>query len=274
MYVVDGLLWLEEYPDPRRVVGDRTYNGHVFSAYGLWDYWVLTGDERAKVLLQGALTTFRDVHTPMSNRNWRSKYCLRHAMDAGVYHTVHINEHVQCYAITRDTIFARIAELYYTDHPPTNSGGKILFQAGTHTGYRFDGTGTVLATKTVSLPRHSSAPASERCRVIGQDGVWYRISAGLWAGYHVREIPGRSYQLGVSGPLDYLVPRPATVVRAPLVAYTITAGGSMTSVVTNLRAGDRITLDQRAVLNGVDHLRIASGAYAGKWVGYSAVHRL
>ena len=37
-YVVDGLLWLEEYPNPTELRGDRTYNGHTFSAYGLWDF--------------------------------------------------------------------------------------------------------------------------------------------------------------------------------------------------------------------------------------------
>ena len=38
--------------------------------------------------------------------------------------------------------------------------------------------------------------------------------------------------------------------------------------------GDPITVDVRAVINGVEHFRLADGPHAGKWVGYSKVRRL
>ena len=272
-FVRDGLLWLEEYAHPKRLSGDVTYNGHNFALFGLWDYWVLTRDKRARVLLQGALTTMRDVHGEIRNPNWRSKYCLRHRSDSLGYHTVHMSQHIQCYAITGDTVFAKIAELYYSDYPPHGVSGTVVFQAGSHVGYRFDAAGNVLGTKTITLSRRSSAPSAERVKIRGRDGIWFLISAGSLSGYHVKEIRGHSYQLGEAAAMGYRIPRPATVAVAPLTAYTIDSAGSMTSVVTNLEVGDQVNLDRWAVLNGVLHARLADGAYAGRWVGYTTVNR-
>ncbi len=36
----------------------------------------------------------------------------------------------------------------------------------------------------------------------------------------------------------------------------------MTSVAANYRVGDPVNVDRRAVLNGVEHLRLADGNYA------------
>ncbi|MFC6015584.1 D-glucuronyl C5-epimerase family protein [Plantactinospora solaniradicis] len=273
VYVVDGKLWLEEYPNPRGVTGDRTYNGHTFSAYGLWDYWVVTKDERAKMLLQGALTTTRDVYSEIANPQWRSKYCLRHSHDAGTYHSTHIGQQIQCFAITGDTAFARIADLFYTDFPPHGITGKVMFQPGDHTGYRFDGNGAVTASKPIRLLQPREAASKGRVRVKDQRDIWYEIGDGDLAGYHVKEVPGHSYQLGEAAPLGYRIPRLASIALAPVEAYTIDAAGAMTSVVTNYRVGDRVSLDRRAVLNGTEHLRLANGPHVGRWVRYSAMNR-
>ncbi|WP_267594458.1 D-glucuronyl C5-epimerase family protein [Carbonactinospora thermoautotrophica] len=168
VYVVNNLLWLEEYPNPKAVRGDRTYNGHIFSAWGPWDYWVLTKDERAKLLLQGALTTARDVHLEIRRPQWRSKYCLTPGKDAGTYHTTHITQHLLNHAITGDPAFARISDLYYSDFPMHGVSGQIRFQAGDHTGHRFDAQGRVLASKKIRLSRYSYAPSAERDKVLNQ----------------------------------------------------------------------------------------------------------
>ncbi|MBF9131705.1 hypothetical protein I0C86_22470 [Plantactinospora sp. S1510] len=274
VYVVGGNLWLEEYPNPTEVKGDRTYNGHTFSAYGLWDYWVVTKDERAKVLLQGALTTTRDVYGDVRNRHWRSKYCLRHANDAGNYHTTHVTQHIQCFAITGDTIFAQVAELYYTDFPPHGITGTIMFQAGTHTGYRFDSAGTITASRKLTLERRSNAPSTARLKIMRNEGIWYQISAGTLAGYYLKEVPQHSYQVGEAASIGYRILRPATIATSPLKAYTIDEAGNMTSEVTNYQVGDPVNLNRRAVLNGVEHLRFADGDHAGKWVGYPTITRI
>ncbi|AVT31933.1 hypothetical protein C6361_23440 [Plantactinospora sp. BC1] len=274
VYVVDGRLWLEEYAHPQRISGDLTYNGHNFSLFGLWDFFVLTGDERAKVLLQGALTTMRDVYADIRNRHWRSKYCLRHGSDANTYHTIHMTQHICCYAITGDTIFAQIAELYYTDFPPHGVAGPVTFQPGQHTGYRFDSAGAVTASKTISLSRRSSAPSADRLKILRQEGIWYEITAGSLAGYYLEELRQHSYMTGEAAPMGYRILRPATVAQEPLTLYTITSGDSMSSLVSDYRLNDPINLDRRTVVNGVAHVRLADGDHAGWFAGYTAVNRI
>ncbi|MEU4569606.1 D-glucuronyl C5-epimerase family protein [Micromonospora sp. NPDC023956] len=271
VWTVDGLLWLEEYPYPNAVKGDRTYNGHMFAAFGLWDYWRLTGNTDAKLLLQGALTTARDAYGAIRNRNWRSKYCLLHARDSGNYHTTHSIQHVQLYGMTGDEYFARIADLYYTDFPPIGVKANVRMTPGTHTAYKFSSTGSALGSRNLTLTRNSTAPCTERQRVSGRSGIWYAISAGTFAGYHLQETRGARYAIGVNAAMTYLVPRLGTVVPASLVSYSIDANGAMASAPTGLVAGDQAAFDMRAVLNGVEHLRLASGDHAGRWVGYSTI---
>lgn len=273
-YVIDGLLWLEEYPNPSRVLGDRTYNGHTFSAFGLWDYWVLTQNQKALALLRGALTTTRDAALQIRRRHWRSSYCLRHGRDAGSYHGAHVGQLVQVHAITGDTIFARLAELYCTDYPIGAGAGTVIFAAGTYTGYRFDARGAIVARKTMTLTKRSNAPAAARGKVLNQAGIWYSISAGTLAGYQVRELPGRCYILGMCGHYRYRAPRPVRVAAAGVRAYALSSSGSLSSVVTTYPAGARVDVDARAVLNGAEYLRVVTEPYVGRWIRYQDAIRL
>ncbi|MFD2765942.1 D-glucuronyl C5-epimerase family protein [Micromonospora eburnea] len=271
VHVEDGLLWLDEYPNPRTLQGDRTYNGHTFSAYGLWDYWVLTRNPYAKLLLQGALTTTRDAYSMIRNPGARSKYCLHHAKDSNKYHFTHSVQHLQLHAITGDEQFARIADVFYSDFPPHGVHGEVRLTAGTHTGYRFSSTGELLDSRTLTLARAGSAPFAERQKIPNQSGFWYLISGGSLSGYHVAETRGVRYVVGVKAAMTYLVPRTATVVSPSLTAYETGPDGAMTSVVAGHGAGERVSYDRRAVVNGVEHLRLASGPYAGRWVGLAAL---
>lgn len=270
VYVVDGLLWLEEYANPRRVTGDRTYNGHNFSAYGLWDYWMLTRDEKAKLLLLGALTTSRDVYAQVRDPGWRSRYCLSHGTDAVFYHNVHVGQFIQLHALTADPFFARLADLYYADFPPYEGHGTVLLAKGSHTGHRFDENGRVTASRTISLPRPGSAPAVGRVKIAGSTGMWYELGAGKLAGYHVRE-SGRAFQTGRYANIDYRLPQAGVVARTPVKAYTVDSAGRMTAVPTDYQVGDLTAIGARAMLNGAEHLRLASGEHAGEWVDATAI---
>jgi hypothetical protein len=66
----------------------------------------------------------------------------------------------------------------------------LSFAAGTYTGYRFSSTGAVTAKLSYTLARSSSAPTSNRSAVTGQTGGWYYVTAGVWAGYWIREATG------------------------------------------------------------------------------------
>ena len=41
-WVHAGQLWLDEYPRTDVALGDRTYNGHMFAAFGLYQYFLLS----------------------------------------------------------------------------------------------------------------------------------------------------------------------------------------------------------------------------------------
>jgi hypothetical protein len=273
VYVVDGHLWLEEYPNPKVIKGDRTFNGHTFSAYGLYDYYLLTGDANAKLLLQGAITTYRDSADLIRIRHWRSRYCVTHGLDAGNYHSTHINQWIQWFAITGDTWLAKVGDLWDTDYPLQGVKGSVHFGPGTHYGYKFNNVGTILARKTITLSRASSAPSVDRGKVMNHTGIWYSISAGSLAGYQVGEYRGVRYQVGTYALLGYKLFRNGTITQDTPVAYSIDSAGRMSGVRTVYHIGDPVTVDARAVLNGVEHIRLAEGDYAGKWLAFGAVLR-
>ncbi len=66
----------------------------------------------------------------------------------------------------------------------------LTFAAGTYTGYKFGSTGQILATRAYTLARPSGAPTSKRSGITGRTGGWYYITAGVWAGYWMRERSG------------------------------------------------------------------------------------
>lgn len=269
--VVSNHLWLEEYPQPSSTWGDQTYNGHTFAAYGLWDYWVLTRDARALLMLQGALTTTRDVLLSIRIRGWRSKYCLRHGRDAGSYHGTHMVQLLIVHGITQDVRFAQYADLLARDWPAGAAPGTVRFMPGTHTGYTFNTSGTATGSKTLVLPNQSWATMSARERVINRTGLWYVMSNGALAGYRVLEAPGVRFRLGLYSQLGYRILRRASVTVTAPPAYTVDANGNMTRVTTTYRAGDPATVSVRGWINGVEHLRLGDGPYAGRWVGTSTL---
>jgi hypothetical protein len=66
------------------------------------------------------------------------------------------------------------------------------------------------------------------------------------------------------------VPRPRLIGSGGIEAYEIEdATGATRPVATTYRAGDRVTVDRRAVVNGVEHARLADGPHAGRWIAYA-----
>ena len=76
------------------------------------------------------------------------------------------------------------------------AGFSIRLEAGPQTGYRFSPTGTILGRKTVTMAAPATASADSRSSVPNQAGTYFRITAGQFAGYRIREsliayVPGK-----------------------------------------------------------------------------------
>ena len=106
-----GLLWFEEYPwEP----ADHTFNGHVFALYGLYDYWRLTGDARAELLVRGGLAAADVAASLLRVPGGVSRYCLSvSCIERDVrnpqYQRVHVGQFRTLYRITGIRRFDEVA---------------------------------------------------------------------------------------------------------------------------------------------------------------------
>ncbi len=115
----DGHLWLEEY------VGDgveatSVINGHIYSAFGLVDYYLLTGSEDALVLFDGAATTIRDSFPEYRVPGEASFYCIGQYCkntdwQSESYHSGVARQIRQLGAITGDKSFRELFQLLDED---------------------------------------------------------------------------------------------------------------------------------------------------------------
>lgn len=113
-------LWLEEYAQQPLTKSDRTFNGHIFAAFGVWDYYRVSHDARAPRIFAGALETLR-YHV---DRGWRtpsgiSKYCLTHAQLDAKYHQIHVEQLRTLHAITGSSDWSLWSNQFRDDHPPS-----------------------------------------------------------------------------------------------------------------------------------------------------------
>ncbi|MEE3918627.1 D-glucuronyl C5-epimerase family protein [Micromonospora sp. BRA006-A] len=147
---------------------ERVLNGHTFALYGVYDYWRLTGDERAVAVFDGAASTVRRyLPTHFRFTRWASKYSMGCAQPHVKYHQVHTAQNLKLYEMTTSAVFATYAYLLRSDYPAPAVNGAVSFAAGTHVGYTFSSTGAVKSQKTLKLARASGAQASQRVRVTG-----------------------------------------------------------------------------------------------------------
>ena len=259
-------LWLEEYP---KAAADRTLNGHMFATFGMWDYWRLTQDERAKALYQGALTTVANYFTAFRNTKWISQYCLSHPTSlSDKYHLIHISELLRVFTMTRGLAFLRLAETLMADYPPPGVTGSVRFAAGTHQGVRFNSNGTVAGRRNLTLTRASTAPTNERIRIQGQPGYWYRITAGALAGHHVQEqfaivaLQGRSVYYP-----NYPARRATMAANKTFVGFEFAGDGAVLSQVSvTPTAATSFGAIASARWNAREYLLAETGPLAGRWI--------
>jgi D-glucuronyl C5-epimerase C-terminus len=111
---VDGsrYLWLEEYAQH---YPEHTLNGFMFASFGLYDYWLLTGDPTVLQEYRGAMTTLKANVMRYRNPGGPIDYCLKHGKPQLKYHEVVIWQLKFASVITGDPYFAYVARVFARD---------------------------------------------------------------------------------------------------------------------------------------------------------------
>lgn len=144
-----------------------------------------------------------------------------------------------------------------------SSVGRVVFSAGSHTGYRSSG-GTMVAAKTATLSSTSGANAGERRRIAGR--VYYAITNGIWAGLWMPE-SSRAHVKGIFDKTAYAAPVRLSFAAGTHTGYrydtagTITARKAYTLTRTSGAAATHV-----AIINGRRHFLVTNGIWAGYWV--------
>ncbi len=272
-WVQGGHVWLDEYPRTDIALGDRTYNGHNFASFGLYQYYQATKDERARQLVQGAFATSRAVAPQVRNPGWRSAYCLLDRHDSRAYHTTHALQHLLISTITGDSTFAAAADLFHADFPDPRAAGTVILEKGTHPAYIFDSLGRVPASRLLPVATVTSAPCGTRTKIANRTGLWYQITAGTLTGYWVQESPGWTFLRGKFIPMPYLPYRTGTVTSAVATAVqpAPAPGQPLPTKPVALDKGSQVLVDQRALIDAVEYLELADPTNAGWWIPAAVV---
>ena len=171
-------------------------------------------------------------------------------------------------AVANGTWTFRTAPVGVIGFTPSRS---MTFASGSHTGYRFDASGAVTASKTYSLAATSGALTSQRSTVIpNHPGAWLLVENGVWAGYWIQE-SARAYLPGEIDRVTFSPTRSVSFASGSHTGYTFTASGSVSASKTySLSAASTAPASARAVINGRSYLLISSGVWAGYWVPESS----
>ena len=260
-----GCVWLEEYPASRP---DRTLNGHLFGAWGLWDYWRFSGDTAAAALWDGALSTACAYFSQLRNPGGISYYCLSHEVRSAKYHNVHVAQLRKLHQMSGDPLFADLAEQLVADFPWPAVRRPVTVAAGSHTGFAFDKRGRVTGQQSIRLTAPATLTADERTRISGRDGHWYRIAAGDLAGYHVREQADAVLMRGEYLAHSYDPPLPVTLpAGSPHTGLRFDSDGELSDRIDHVPVTDTpATVRRIATWNGVRHALVDSGELDGYWI--------
>lgn len=197
----DGLLWLEEYSRYPESTSERVLNGHMWSMFGLWDYWMMH-DRRhadAEELWRGALYTVEQTAMSSFRRVGEvSRYSLWQEMPAYTYHQHHQRQFLLLWQMTLDPAWVERAFVYRADYPewreaegfavvtPRVTAVHRLDDAAHHIQ---DRTMTIQETRSVSFTRVTGASYDRRGRMSDGTNV-IRLSTGPNAGWWIPEAYG------------------------------------------------------------------------------------
>ena len=258
-----GYVWLQEWPwagwQP-----DDTYNGHISAAFGIYEYYCLSGDARARSLFRGAATTALEYAADFRQPGWVSHYCLAHLITNPNYHRIHVQQLLTLYRLTHDPGFARYADLFQGDYPAPDVSGTARIDAGVREVYRVTG-GVPVPHSAVAFKAPERVRVTQRLRLRGH-GIFLHIAGGRLSGLWLEEIPGRVYVQGAVVPLSYWPAR--RVELSPGRDYMVRTFGEDGSEVARavVAAGTDLRAGRGAVVDGFHSVRLSGGAVDGYWL--------
>lgn len=274
----EGYLWLEEYPYPGQ--GKCVINGHLFAAWGLYDYWRVFGSEDALTLANAALETFKKYIWKSRNPGWSSHYDMTEFFLIRNYHQTHISQLETTYNLTGDPFFLAMADLLENDFPSYQRNGSLYLAAGTHNLFKADNIAVptkLTESKSVEFDAAVARSFAVRTKIETAEGIWLRISEGEYENWWVREEAGRAFPRLCLDKHHYARRRRLTVGPGSLMHHGFNQWASPVDI-QKLEVADHavITVKSKALWNGVWYYELAhvpgsSSSLEGRWIRRDAV---
>jgi hypothetical protein len=262
-------LWFEEYARDNGP-SDRAFNGHIYAAYGLYDYWLVTQDERAKMLIDGALTSVLGLLDQWRYPGGRSFYCLTHREQTASYHGTHCAQLSYLFNITRDPIWTRLHDLFLDDYPAqvfSETGmDHVHLEPGEYHAYRGEGLEPQEVVE-VSIFEPTRAKFDIRDKINNDTRVSFRLADESYKFLWFPELEDTVYIEGY--PEHFRWPYPMTVdctsPRLRLDTFDM-KGVRTNSLSLEDTLGLTLQVSERAMLNGAHRYKISMGDYANYWI--------
>ena len=104
----ENIIWFEEYPNADNP--GHVLNGHIYTLFGIWDYYRVTSDSSALIIFEkGVRAVARDI------RMYDTGYWVLYEQNAfdllnGTYMDLQIDQLAALYALTKNDIFREYSE--------------------------------------------------------------------------------------------------------------------------------------------------------------------
>jgi hypothetical protein len=263
-----GDLWLEEYPRWPVETSERVLNGHIFAAFGIYDYAQLTGSADAMRVYDGALTTVtRYLMAQFRSPNWASKYSLRHGVPALGYHQVHVTQMLYLQNQTGNPLYTTWANILRADFPLRTSVGFGVITPSTKVIYQLNTARQVVRTRAVKFVRSTGAPVDRRERAAGGP-IMLHVSAGAYTGWWFPEAYAKARIRGAVDVHTYSPDLRATFASGTyVIAYRYNARNQMVGYKwLAFTRQSQAPVTKSAIVDGKLAYFLPTGAFAGCWV--------
>ena len=260
-------LWLQEWPWPG-MEPDDTFNGHNSAAFGVYEYWHLTGDAQALDVFRGAATTAQVYAGTFRNNGWVSFYCLAHRDLNPYYHNYHVGQLLELYRMTGAVQFARSADAFSADYPRPGLATSMTVEPGSHVVVQFGASGAVVARKTVTARTVVQTRTTRRERKVRGGDVYLRVAAGPWAGWWLAEQPGKVFADGAVVLRGYDPARSVRLLAGRRYRAVLLDKRGRVAGIKALVPGAPLSLgvNAGATVEGYPSVRIAEGELAKYWL--------